>query len=120
MNPYQLKFRSIHTRRLEPTTTYISPSPMLRGSDGDIGGGKFVRSGSYALSFYFSALDPILYYDLTTFSFIALSDLRLGNVPRKEPHHGTFRRRWDSVRISPPVVTILPERSVVELSLGVA
>ena len=54
-----LKVRSVHTQRLEPTTTYISPSSMLRDSDGDIGGGKFTRSGSYALSSYFLPLRPL-------------------------------------------------------------
>ena len=63
---------------------------MLRDSDGDIGGGKFTRSGSYALSFYFLPFELTHYLNQTPFSLISLSDVRLGDVPMKGPQNGTF------------------------------
>ena len=56
---------------------------MLRDSDGDIGGGKFVRSGSYALSFYLSTLD--LYYLLWSHPilFDRIERLTLGKCAEK-------------------------------------
>ena len=88
---------------------------MLRDSDGDIGGGEFDRSGSYALSSYILPFRPYNYFDHTPFSLIALSDIRLGEVPMKEPQNGTFGPPREILFGSPLAITILSELSVLEL-----
>ena len=110
----------MHTQRLEPTTTYISPSSMLRDSDGDIGGGKFTRSGSYALSFYFLPFELTHYLNQTPFSLISLSDVRLGDVPMKGPQNGTFGPRGRFCSDLPRLSLLIPDSlSMNSLLVGV-
>ena len=91
---------------------------MLRDSDGDIGGGKFTRSGSYALSSYFLPLGPL--YLLR--SYPILFDLFERRTLGRCANEGTAKRNLRAPREilfgSPSVITTHPGLSVLELSVG--
>ena len=78
---------------------------MLRDSDGDIGGGKFIRSGSYALSFCkpTSVSFDLLRSEPPFLLFDRSERLTLGKFAEKGSASRNLQApgRGDSVRISP-------------------
>ena len=91
---------------------------MLRDSDGDIGGGKFNRSGFCALSSYILPYRACFCLNESLFSLVAWSDVRLGEVPMKEPQNGTFGQPSEILFGSLLAITILSELSVLELHMA--
>ena len=91
---------------------------MLRDSDGDIGGGKFNRSGVCALSSYILPYRTYFCLSESPFSLIAWSDVRLGEVPMKGPQNGTFGQPSEILFGSRLAITILSELSVLELPMA--
>ena len=91
---------------------------MLRDSDGDIGGGKFNRSGFCALSSYILPYRACFCLNESLFSLVAWSDVRLGEVPMKDPQNGTFGQPSEILFGSRLAITILSELSVLELHMA--
>ena len=91
---------------------------MLRDSDGDIGGGKFNRSGFCALSSYILPYRAYFCLNESLFSLVAWSDVRLGEVPMKDPQNGTFGQPSEILFGSRLAITILSELSVLELPVA--
>ena len=91
---------------------------MLRDSDGDIGGGKFTRSGSYALSFYFLPFEPTHYLNQTPILFDLFERRTLGRCANEGTAKRNLRAPREILFGSPSVITIRPGLSVLELSVG--
>ena len=91
---------------------------MLRDSDGDIGGGKFTRSGSYALSSYFLHLRPSCLLRSCPVLFNLFERRTLGRCANEGTAKRNLRAPREILFGSPSVITTHPGLSVLELSVG--